>query len=107
MTSLGRVVWVVCSQAVRLPVRAVDDQRWGTYIDTAEKLLICAHTPHWNAQGVSGIKPEHTDDYDHCHVLNWGTRASLLPEVSGARHAWTEFDSICEHPLKWTTSQAS
>lgn len=84
---------------------AIDDQLWGTYIDTAEKLLICAHVPHWNAQHVSGIKPEHTDDYDNCHILNWGTRASLLPEVSGARHAWTEFDSICEHPLEWTAGQ--
>ena len=86
---------------------AIDDELWGTYIDTAEKLLISAHAPHWNAQHVSGIKPEHTDDYDNCHVLNWGTRASLLPEVSGIRHAWTEFDSICEDPLKWTTDQTS
>lgn len=83
----------------------IDDELWGTYIDTAEKLLISAHAPHWNAQRVSGIKPEQTDDYDNCHVLNWGTRASLLPEVSGVRHAWTEFESICEDPLEWTASQ--
>ena len=37
---------------------AIGDELWGTYIDVAEKLLICAHTPHRNAQGVSGIKRE-------------------------------------------------
>ena len=84
---------------------AIDDELWGTYIDTAEKLMISAHAPHWNAQSVSGIKPEHTHVYDNCHVLNWGTRASLLPEVSGVRHAWTEFERICDDPLEWTASQ--
>ena len=83
---------------------AIGDELWGTYIDVAEKLLICAHTPHWNVQGVSGIKREQTDVYDNCHVLNWGTRASLLPEVSGARHAFTEFERICDDPLEWTAS---
>ena len=85
---------------------AIDDELWGTYIDTAEKLLICAHAPHWNQQGVSGIPYEQTDVYDNCHVLNWGTRVSLLPEVSGVRHAWTEFESIGYDPLEWTASQA-
>ncbi|MDE0666782.1 MAG: hypothetical protein OXH67_14390 [Acidimicrobiaceae bacterium] len=85
---------------------AVDDELWGTYIDMAEKLLICAHVPHWNAQGVHGITPEKTNVYDNCHVLNWGTRASLLPEVSGLRHAWTEFERISDDPLEWTAGQA-
>ena len=84
---------------------AIDDELWGTYIDMAEKLLICAHTPHWNAQGVSGINREQTDVFDNCHVLNWGTRASLLPEVSGVRYAFTEFERICDDPLEWTASQ--
>ena len=63
----------------------IDDELWGTYIDIAERLLICTHAPHWNAQSISGISYEQTDVYDDCHVLNWGTRASLLPEVSGVR----------------------
>ena len=84
----------------------IDDDLWGTYIDRAEKLLIGAHAPHWNAQSVHGIKREQTDVYDTWHVLNWGTRASLLPEVSGVRHAWTEFERICDDPLEWTASQA-
>ena len=83
----------------------IDDELWGTYIDMAEKLLICAHTPHWNQQGISGIGEEQTDVYDNCHVLNWGTRASLLPEISGVRHAHTEFERICDDPLEWTASQ--
>ena len=84
---------------------AIDDELWGTYIDMAERLLICAHTPHWNAQGVRGINTEGTDAYDNCHVLNWGMRASLLPEVSGVRHVWTEeFEQICDDPLVWTAS---
>ena len=49
----------------------IDYELWGTYINKAEKLLICAHTPHWNQQGISGIKEEQTDVYDNCHVLNW------------------------------------
>ena len=86
---------------------AVDDELWGTYINMAEKLLICAHAPNWNAQHIGGIKEEQTDAYDNCHVLNWGARSSLLPEVSGVRHAWSEFERICDDPLKWTASQAS
>ncbi|MXY10399.1 MAG: hypothetical protein F4Z00_00190 [Acidimicrobiaceae bacterium] len=86
---------------------AIDDELWGTYIDMAERLLICVHAPHWNAQGVQGINQEQTGDFDDCHVLNWGTRGSLLPEVSGARHAWKEFERICDDPLEWTTSQAN
>ena len=85
---------------------AIDDEFWGKCIDMAEKLLICAHAPHWNAQGIRGIKEEDTDVYDNCHILNWGTRASLLPEVSGVRHAYTEFERICDDPLEWTDGQA-
>lgn len=85
---------------------AIDDEMWGRHIKMAEKLLICAHKPNWNAQHVHGIKEEQTDVYDNCHVLNWGTRASLLPEVSGVRHAWSEFKRICDDPLEWTTTQA-
>ncbi len=82
----------------------IDYELWGRFIDLAERLLICAHAPHWNAQGVGGIDSEQTDDYDNCHVLNWGTRASLLPEVSGTRHAWSEFAQVCDDPLEWTES---
>ena len=85
---------------------AIDDELWGTWINRAERLLICAHVPHWNAMGVAGITREQTDDYDNYHVLNWGTRASLLPEVSGARHGWSHFDQVCDNPLDWTASCA-
>ena len=85
---------------------AIDDELWETYINMAEKLLICAHAPNWNAQHIHGISREQTDVYDNCHILNWGTRASLLPEVSGVRHAWSEFERICDDPLRWTASQA-
>ena len=85
----------------------IDDELWGAYIDMAEKLLICAHAPNWNSQHIGGISYGHTDVYDDCHVLNWGTRASLLPEVSGVRHAWSEFEQICDDPLNSTAGQAS
>ena len=85
---------------------AIDDELWGTYINMAEKLLICAHAPNWNSQHISGITEEQTDAHDHWHILNWGTRALLLPEVSGVRHAWSEFGRICDDPLEWTATQA-
>lgn len=79
---------------------AIDDELWRTYIDLAERLLILAHTPHWNAKGIQEIPREQADDYDNLHILNWGTRASLLPEVSGARYTETLFDQLCDGPLK-------
>ncbi|MXV97564.1 MAG: hypothetical protein F4126_12990 [Acidimicrobiaceae bacterium] len=78
---------------------AIDDELWGTYIDLAERLLIFAHSPHWNSQGIYELPREQTDDYDNCHILNWGTRASLLPEVSGARYTETVFEQLCDDPL--------
>lgn len=84
------------------PRDAIDDALWGEYIDKAEKLLIAAHAPPWNAQGVGGIPAKKAEDYDDCHVLNWGTRASLLPEVSGVRHSWAVFNGIGDNPLRWT-----
>ena len=57
--------------------------KWGKWIDQAEYLLICAHSPAWNGQYVRN-RPN-SPSYDDVHVLNWGQYGRLLPEVSGAR----------------------
>jgi hypothetical protein len=61
---------------------------WEEQIDLAEKLLIVAHRPAWNAQ--KEINESDLRLYD-LHVLNWGCHRSLLPEVSGWRHS-SKFD---------------
>ncbi len=57
---------------------------WCDQIGRAEKLLILAHRPAWNAQKeINGSDPA----LQEFHVLNWGCHRSLLPEVSGWRHS--------------------
>jgi hypothetical protein len=60
------------------------DDVWGKQIDLAERLLIFAHSPAYNAQ--KSIRRIDTD-LQPVHVFNWGYHRDLLPEVSGAR--WT------------------
>lgn len=83
---------------------AIDDDRWAKYIDSAEVLLIYVHAPNWNSQGIHTLTTERSADSDDIHVFNWGTRASLLPEVSGARHTETLFEQLCEVPLEYTAN---
>lgn len=58
-------------------------QKWEDYINLSEQLLIYAHAPAFNSQNLNSIKDE---DCKNVHVLNWGMRKDLLPEVSGARY---------------------
>ena len=85
------------------------DTVWGRHIDLAERLLLFCHSPALNVQKNLGSLDA---DLQDVHVLNWGHRANLLPEVSGVR--WTnklgsrptfrEFDSNDDrdvpHPAK-------
>lgn len=57
---------------------------WNEEIDLVEKLLIYAHGPAANSSNLNQI-PE---GCKHIHVLNWGQRRDLVPEVSGAR--WSD-----------------
>lgn len=57
---------------------------WMNRISDAESLLIYAHAPACNCQGVQSIDNE---KMRNVHVLNWGNFRNLLPEVSG--HRWT------------------
>ena len=75
-------------------------------IHRAEKLLIGVHQPAWNAQDVDGIDPEESKDVENYHVFNWGQYASLLPEASGARHAWHIFNQLGDQPLSKAPSNA-
>jgi len=64
------------------------DKVWADEIDRAEKLLILAHRPAWNARKeINGDDPR----LQEFHILNWGCHRSLLPEVSGWRHT-SKFD---------------
>ena len=60
------------------------DKVWGKQIDLAERLLIYACVPAYNAQKNLGKLDA---DLQNVHVLNWGKFCDLLPEVSGLR--WT------------------
>jgi hypothetical protein len=59
-----------------------DNVVWNEQIARAERLLIYAHRPAHNAMGLNrNSDPE----VGSLHILNWGERGCLLPEVSGAR----------------------
>ena len=79
-----------------------DYAMWERAIDLAERLLIAAHGPPWNKQFATGIPEKKAEDFDDCHVLNWGNYGLLLPEVSGVRHSWVEWNRIKDKPLKTT-----
>lgn len=69
------------------------DGPWGKQIVLAERLLIAAHSPAFNAQRQIGkLDP----DLQQVHLLNWGKHASLLPEVSGARYT-RKLDSMSNY----------
>lgn len=54
---------------------------WDAYIDYAERLLIYAHQPARNAQNLKSANVPLD-----VHIMNWGDRGMLLPEVSGFRY---------------------
>lgn len=62
---------------------------WEEHIDRAEKLLILAHRPAYNAQKNIDYGDAQLQEF---HVLNWGYHRSLLPEVSGWRYT-SKFDN--------------
>ncbi len=57
------------------------EEMWSMQITTVERLLIYAH---WPAGNSSGLNIKIGSEYHNVHILNWGERRSLLPEVSGA-----------------------
>ena len=73
-------------------------EEWGKLIAAAERLLIAAHSPAMNGQGVKELKRGESG-YGHFHVFNWGQYGRLLPEVSGARLGYTVWDQIDDDPL--------
>lgn len=74
---------------------------WEDQIDRAEKLLIVAHMPAYNAQkGIDRDDPR----LQELHILNWGCHRNLLPEVSGWRHS-SKYDD--ENGYKAFTTEKS
>lgn len=59
-----------------------DNDTWNSQIGWAETLLIKAHRPAHNSSGLNRTGDQRVG---RVHVLNWGDRGALLPEVSGAR----------------------
>ena len=66
-------------------------RKWTRRIDIAAMLLVFAHSPAWNSQGLNLSYTKDKDKDKHSlfdvHVFNWGKHKSLLPEVSGRRYA--------------------
>ena len=60
----------------------VTNSDWDNMIDIAEKLLIFAHQPACNSSNINSAGDEIPEE---AHVLNWGDRGLLLPEVSANR----------------------
>ena len=56
------------------------DKIWGEQIDKVERLLIYVHAPSWNSANIQDY-----GNVSDLHVLNWGDRGQLLPEVSTLR----------------------
>jgi len=62
------------------------DKNWDQMIDLAEKLLIYSHQPACNSSNINTAKSIPIET----HVLNWGNRGMLLPEVSAFRFFATD-----------------
>ena len=62
-------------------------EQWHEEIDLAEKLLIHAHGPAYNATNIMAVS-EDNPKVCNIRVLNWGCHRTLRPEVSGRR--WTK-----------------
>lgn len=77
---------------------------WEEHIDRAEKLLILAHRPAYNAQkGIDYSDPR----LQEFHVLNWGCHRSLLPEVSGWRYT-SKFENATGYkPFSYPSTPAA
>jgi hypothetical protein len=60
----------------------VTNTDWDNMIDIAEKLLIFSHQPACNSSNINNAGKEIPEE---AHVLNWGDRGVLLPEVSARR----------------------
>ena len=69
------------------------DAVWNEHISRAERLLIYAHRPAHNS---SGLNTNNDPSVGSLHVLNWGNRGGLLPEVSGARWS-SRFATIIDY----------
>jgi len=76
---------------------------WEEHINHAEKLLILAHKPAYNAQKGIDYNEERLQEF---HVLNWGCHRSLLPEVSGWRYS-SKFDDESKYkPFSYSCGSA-
>lgn len=64
--------------------------KWNKQIESAEALLIFSHAPAWNSQNIQDFDAEKVNNI---HVVNWGNRRSLFPEVSSYR--WDQ-DSLAK-----------
>ena len=74
----------------------LSDQEWVSQIEKAEKILIYTHTPAWNSSNIKSVK---YDELMDIHILNWGYRGKLLPEVSSVR--WSGFGKRKPENLKF------
>lgn len=59
-----------------------DSEAWNQQIHIVERLLITAHKPGLNIKDIAAFD---VAEFHPLHILNWGNRGGLLPEVSGAR----------------------
>lgn len=66
-------------------------REWNRQIDLVEALLISAHKPAHNKVNVGNLSIKTDQAVRDVHVLNWGDRCTLLPEVSGSRWSY-KFD---------------
>lgn len=70
---------------------------WSLEIDLAERFLIYAHSPANNSKSISTLPDS---EFQDIHILNWGHRRSLLPELSGL--LWTsKLDEVEYELYKW------
>jgi hypothetical protein len=65
----------------------VNYDKWGYYIDLVEEILINAHLPACNSQGIR--RPMNNEQFKkEILILNWEERGKLLPEVSSLRYSY-------------------
>ena len=69
-----------------------ENDLWEQQIARVEQILIYAHRPAHNSSGLNRNNDPQVGDL---HILNWGSRGRLLPEVSGAR--WSSRFNVIEN----------
>ncbi len=78
-----------------------NNNNWEEIIDVSEKILIKAHAPAYNSQGIKGLiwKDDDPINQKNYIIKNWGDYGKLLPEVSSLNVTYSYWNDFNEKAL--------